>query len=277
MLSRISCAVAFLGAALVASSAPAALVAYEGFNYPLGSITGGNGGTGFSSPWTGAGDVIGPNSLFYSNGGNGGEFSQLATSGARFRTAGNNVGAFRTLSAPIDTDSGTVWLGFLANQGTNVPPAYSGVSFFSGGTSTEEVFFGVPSNQAKYGFDVTGAPGGVMVKDTAFQDNPFSSSFVVYRLNFTPNGETLDFFYRPPEGVTPTTPDATFAIPEGTFADTLTALRIQSGNGNGNFNGTEFDEIRIGTTYVDVAPAVPEPAALGLLCVVVPLALRRRR
>ena len=74
----------------------------------------------------------------------------------------------------------------------------------------------------------------------------------------------------------PATPTLTFDIPESELPDTLSSIQLQSGGGAGTGTPFLFDELRVGSSFADVAP-VPEPAALGLLCVVTPLALRRRR
>jgi len=102
-------------------------------------------------------------------------------------------------------------------------------------------------------------------------------SLLVYRLTFTPAGDKIDFFANPTPGTAlPATPTLTFNIPEGALADTLTSIRMQSGEGAGTGTPFLFDELRGGGSFADVAP-VPEPTVLGLLGVAGLLALRRRR
>jgi hypothetical protein len=228
-----------------------------------GAIAGRGGGTGFGDNWTGAGNVVAP----------GLTFPALVTAGNRFDTAGGNNGAFRTLAAPIGTDAGTVFVGFLTSATGATPPDYAGLSFFSGGQSNEELFLGMPFQTGNYGFDVPGV--GVQTAATA----PVSPtpSLLVYRLTFTPSAERIDFYANPTPGVLPLTHTLAFNIPQGTFADTLTAIRLQSGDGPGGANPFSFDELRVGTSFDDVAPAVPEPATLGLLGAASLLLLRRRR
>jgi hypothetical protein len=254
----------------VATSLPAASFGQapvsDSFTGTPGAINNTGGGTGFAGNYSGTGTVFSP----------GLTYPGLQTTGNQFHTAGNNNGVFRTLGSPIDTDAGTIWVSFLAAGASELPPDYAGLSFFSGGQATEELFLGKPFQSPNYGFDVSGVAGGALNSPTApVRDS--TASLLVYRLTFTPAGETIDFFANPTPGSTaPATPTLTFAIPEGAFADTLTTIRLQSGEGAGGAAPFSFDEIRGGTTFAQVAP-VPEPAALGLLGIIGLVALRRRR
>jgi MYXO-CTERM domain-containing protein len=230
-----------------------------------GNIAGTGGGTGFGGTYTGAGSVVSPG-LTYPN---------LLTAGNSFQTAGTNNGAFRTLAAPINTDAGTVYIGFLTAAAQGTAPDYAGLSLFSNGTNTEEIFLGKPFQAGNYGFDISGVAGGALNSATAPVGT--TPSLLVYRLTFTPTGDKIDFFANPTPGqALPATPTLTFNIPEGELADTLTSIRLQSGEGAGTATPFRFDELRGGGSFADVAP-VPEPAALGLLGVAGLLALRRRR
>ena len=229
-----------------------------------GPIAGQGGGTGFGGPYTGAGNVVAP----------GLTFGNLVTSGNKFATAGSNNGAFRTLAAPVNTDAGTIWVGFLAASGATPAPDYAGISFYSGGQATEELFLGKPFQVNNYGFDVS----NVNAQNSPTAPVSATPSLLVYRIAFTPNGETIDSYANPfPGQPLPPTPTLTFAIPESAFADTFTSVRLQSGEGAGTANPFFFDELRGGGSFETVAPAVPEPASLGLLAIAGVTALRRRR
>ena len=235
----------------------------DSFTGAPGAVAGTGGGTGFGGNYTGGGNIASP----------GLTYPGLQTSGNRFDTAGTNNGAFRNLATPINTDSGTIYIGFLTAPRPGTAPDYAGLSFFSGGQSTEELFLGKPFQVNNYGFDVS----GVTAMNSATAPVSTTPSLLVYRLTFTPTGDTIDFFANPtPGGALPATPTLTYSIPEATFGDTFTSIRMQSGEGAGTATPFSFDELRGGLTFADVAP-VPEPATLGLLGVAGLLALRRRR
>lgn len=258
----LSCAAACL-TLLLPSMSPGQATVHDPFAGAPGPINGTGGGIGFSGNYSGAGNVVSP----------GLSYPGLASSGNAFSTAGSNNGAFRNLGGPISTDAGTIFVSFLTAATPGTAPDYAGMSFYSGGQSTEEIFLGKPFQQSSYGFDVTGV--GMQVAPVAA---PVSTtpSLLVYRISFTPNGETIDFFANPVPGQAQPPPTVTFAIPEGALADTLTSIRMQSGEGAGTANPFLFDELRGGGSFADVTP-VPEPAGLALLGAGALLALRRRR
>jgi hypothetical protein len=251
-----------LSAAAPLASFGAAAVS-DSFTGSPGAVAGQGGGAGFGGNWSGAGNVVSP----------GLTYPGLLTSGNKFNTAGGNAGAFRDLGAPISTDGGTIYVGFLAANSGGTAADYAGLSFYSGGQSTEELFLGKPFQVANYGFDVS----GVAAQNSPTAPVTTTPSLLVYRLTFTPNGDTIDFFANPtPGGSLPATPTLTFAIPENSFADTFTSIRLQSGEGAGTGTPFSFDELRGGGSFADVAP-VPEPTVIGLLGAAGLLALRRRR
>jgi len=257
-----------LAAACVALLAPALCLAQasvvDEFTGSPGPITGTGGGTGFgANNYSGAGNIVSP----------GLTFPGLLTAGNAFSTAGSNNGAFRTLGAPINTDAGTVYIAFLTAATNGTAPDYAGLSLFSNGQNTEEIFLGKPFQVNNYGFDVS----NVNAQNSPTAPVRTAPSLLVYRLTFTPAGDKIDFFANPTPGTAlPATPTLTFNIPEGELADTLTSIRMQSGEGAGTATPFLFDELRGGGSFADVAP-VPEPAALGLLGAAGLLALRRRR
>ena len=239
-------AFAFLALFAATSLSHATVLVDEPFNYPLGSITGLNGGIGFAGPFTGTGTVSAP----------GQTFTDLATSGNTFSTAGSDAGAFRLLLAPINTDSGVLFVRFLGSNTTGAAPQYAGFSFFNGGS--EELFLGKTFQAVNYGLEVSGPGGGV-----ATSNSPISATttLLVYRLTFGTNNDTIDLFVNP--GATlPGTPSATFTTANnGVFPATFDGIRLQSGNGTQTF---DYDEIRIATTAAEVLP-IPEPATMVTL------------
>lgn len=237
------------------SHAEGSLLVLEQFNYTTGSITGLNGGSGFTGAYTNFGNITAP----------GLQFPNLLSLGNRFTTFSTNTGAFRTIN-PIDTNSGEIWVSFLESTNGTLPN-YAGLSFFSG--STEELFLGKPSNTPNYGFAVSGVVGGD--NNSATAPASASTAFLLYRISFSAAGEAVHFFANSVPGVQPATPTVSFSVPEGSFASTFTNIRLQSGD-----QPTNFDEIRIGTTYADVTP-VPEPTAFAAIGAGALALLRRRR
>lgn len=265
-LRYLACVAAALGLASSTSFAQTVSDPFGGTAGPVGTTTG---GTGFTGGFVGQNPTDVPTAVISPTGLT---FGDLATSGGSLTSTGGTP-AFRTLATPINTDTGTLFTSFLAAAGGATRPEYAGLSFFSGGLGTEELFLGQPFNAPNFGFDVSGVANGAQTAANA----PVSTTptFLVFRLDFTEAGETISLFRNPtPGGALPATPDATFAIPEGSFADTLTALRFASGNGSEPFI---FDEVRLGSTFAQVAPLVPEPAALSFLGAAGLLVLRRRR
>jgi hypothetical protein len=235
----------------------AAPVLQDEFIYTAGPIAGQAGGSGFTGAYSGAGTVSLP----------GLSYPGLQTAGGKFTTASSNNGAFRTIPT-INTDtSAPLYVAFLAST-NGATPNYGGISFYDG--NTEELFLGKPSGTNNYGFDVSGAAGGVGTTGPAASTTP---DLLVYRLTFTPAGDTIDFFANPtPGGALPLVPTATFAIPEATFAgDQFTQIRLQSGDQTIN-----FDEFRTGATFADVAPT-PEPSAVAAFAAIAGAAVIRRR
>ena len=233
------------------------------FTGDLGLVILTSGGQGFNGTYTGAGRVVSPG-LTYPN---------LRTAGNAFQTAGRDNGALRALSNPIGT-GGTVYVGFLAAATQGTVPDYAGVWLMNVGL-VNNIFLGKPSQSDGYGFEVRGIEGWKQTLAGA----PVSTtpSLLVYRFTFTDHGDTIDFFADPTPGrPLPATPTLTFAIPEGKLPQDFSSIQLVSGGGAGTGTPFLFDELRVGSSFADVAP-VPEPTALGLLCVVAPLALRRRR
>ncbi len=257
---------ALWGVGTFGSSARATLVAYEGFSYTAGitlpadqNPTNWNGGTGWSNTWnTANGDepVIGTGSLSY---------GPLATTGNMMTVPNANStgnGAARTLDSTAQNDfiygssaTGTMWVSALVQQNytgddaaislgntQQYQPGITFGSFASGGGS----YYGMASNTT----NVTIAP--VVTGTTAF---------LALEINFTGNNNiNLTLYVDPTPGLS--------APAAGTTSITYPGKPFSSSGGvSVTGTGWSFDELRFGTTYADVAPAVPEPTTLGLMAV----------
>jgi MYXO-CTERM domain-containing protein len=225
-----------------------------------GAIDGVGGGTGFSGNYSGGGTVVSP----------GLTYPGLQVAGNAFQLDTN--AAFRDLATPIDTDTGTVYIGFLMALTPGTPRDFAGFSLYSDGQDHEEIFMGKPYLAENYGFHILDAS---LLPDSSAAPITTTPSLLVYRLTFSPSGDRIDFFSNPvPGSDLPPTPTLTLDMSEDTL-DTFSSIRLQSGflDGAAAF---QFDELRIGGSFADVAPAVPEPAALGLLGFAALLVRRRR-
>ena len=258
--TRLSACSALIGASafmLSAASVKAVVLVSESFNYTTGSaIAGLNGGTGFSGAYTGTGSVTAP----------GQTYTGLSTVGNTFTTNGSDQGAFRNLAAPIDTDSGTIYVRFLASNTSGGAPNYAGFSFFNSGS--EELFLGKPFNSANYGFEVSGGVSGGITAPSATISA--TTTLLVYRLSFSATVDTIDMFVNP--GSALGAPDATFTTPDNSALPSFNAIRLQSGNGADTF---DYDEIVISTSASDVL--IPEPSVFGLVGIAAAGLLGRRR
>jgi hypothetical protein len=233
-------------------------IASDPFDYPVGSINGRNGGSGFSQPYSGNGQVN-AGSLLYTD---------LPTTGNHVSTTTNGNGMFRlfsTVGRPIGmldgsgkfgADGSSVYISFLERLDSGVVTAfgdYGGISFFNG--ATENLFFG------DLGFDgfhkfwgVDPQEGSAAVKESGVLVDS-TIRLLIGRIDFASGSETIRFYVDPPLGAEPSTPAiGPFLMHDFRFD----RIRIQSG-GNGLYS---FDEVSIGTTYANV---VPEPTAYGLL------------
>ena len=140
--SALPCIVTVL---LVASPAHSALLFTENFNYDTtqsDDLDGRNGGTGFSGAWSG-----GDSTIVAGLGGTG-KAVQIGSSTAT-----------RSLSS-TSTSGNTFYISYLMNASNFAGGNFTGISLWDGGT--EQIFFGIPWQAQKFGFDAhggTGAPG----------------------------------------------------------------------------------------------------------------------
>jgi hypothetical protein len=230
---------------LLAGRAMASLIVYDGFDYTAGT---GIEGQGSGSGWGQA--------VWYDNSGNGVNntvtspgftYSAMPTAGNRVTTAGGNNGSFRFLGT--QGGSGTLYVSFLVQRASGGSSGYGGLSLFTG-NSSEHLFIGQRFNQDVFGVERSGG-GGANSGTTAA-----TLSFLVARIDFNGANSSARLYVNPGLGSEPGTAQATLS---GFSSFNFDTVRIQSGDPT-----FHFDELRIGTTYADVAP-VPEPAVQALL------------
>ncbi len=251
-------AAAFAAVALTGQHAHAALLAYEPFNYVVGSslanqtVTG-TGFTGTWSPWSsGNGDKVSANSL--SEGG-------LATSAHSLAVTGYPP-VVGTLATAISAATATapVWASFLYNPGAST--YFGGFTLNLNDTNNQGLAFGV-NDSASHLQQFTVLTGSVSAVAAA-APAANNTYLLVMEDVATASGGTLNLYVNPTVGAlsAPATPDATVNYTKAIGnIGSLTLYGLSS-------SPVTVDEIRIGNTYADVTPAaaaVPEPATLGLV------------
>ena len=251
-------------------SSVGALLAYEGFDYPaVGSdVAGQAGGTGFAGPWAPGGfnasisdhlDVAG-GSL---------PFGLLLTSGNRAASGPTNAiaGVTRPLAAPLGADGTTRYFSVvLRPEGTLGAGAFNGFFGVTLETAGEpELYFGKPGGGAitQYVVEDRGGAGQVSSGVPAVVGQP---ALLVLKAQFNAGNDVFTLYVNPtPGGPEP----AAGAVKSDSNVGPVTGLTIYS---TGAFS---VDELRVGDTFADVTPAVPEPSA-GLALALAAAALGRR-
>lgn len=247
---RSTCLAATVAGVLhLASQAEASLIAYELFDYSPGGLNSASGGSGFTGPWNSApgmdvtaAGLTAPGAL--STVGNALTLSQLG---------GGATSAQRFLSSPISGSSGEIWLSHIHHRVQE--------GFIAGGwVRLGTVLIGTSST----GHYALGSVDGSSHTDSSVYAANRGPDLLVARIRFTGTSSTIDLFLNPDTG--PISPILSLTAP--VFPAT-NQLRIDN-----NLTPVRIDEIRIGTTFLDVA--IPAPASATLAGLSLLLACRRR-
>ncbi|NDC53670.1 MAG: hypothetical protein EBZ74_05110 [Planctomycetia bacterium] len=154
-----ACAIVFT----VNGPAPAGIVFTETFQYPIGSnLAGQNGGTGFSGAWSGGDSTI------VAGIGGAGTAVQVGTQSSR------------SLNATVGTSGTSTYFTYLMSASSFSGGNYTGISLWNGGT--ENMFFGIPWNAQKFGFDAHGGNGAADIKAVDFTPSPNTTYLVAVGL-----------------------------------------------------------------------------------------------
>jgi len=276
MFRKLFCVMVGFLVVTAAATAQAALVAYEGFNsYSSGSnLFGQNGGTGWNGAWVDKsstenedGDPITWNYTWVA-GGSGLSYPNLVAtpgSGAAnvFQEGGDTLyfTAERYLAAP--QSSGTLFISYL--QYFSVNEAGKGPDFvdiMGTGSRYARVItaWGSSYRWCLHAFDT----GQSQVNNFAPAAQAGETHLVVLRIDFNASSinERIKVYLDP----TLTSEEANTANATISNRDigSVSGFKIVM-RGNDLANSHSFDEIRFGTTWEDVVPAVPEPSTLVLL------------
>jgi hypothetical protein len=226
---------------------------FDTFNYaPAGSDVAGNGGGGsfgFSDNWSGyttfdlaTGSLIAPVSFPLSTG------NRVTAD-----SFDDNRAIERTLTQPIGADNTTAYMSFLMQAEDTVGAgAYAGWFSFTLRSATRNITVGKDSFNDFY--KIEGSPGPTVLSTVPVVADQIH--LMVIRADFLPGADVFKLYIDPPTGeLEPAIASATM----NTFdIETITKIGL---DGPGAFG---FDELRIGATWNDVAPA-PEPSTLILL------------
>jgi hypothetical protein len=282
-----------------ASLSLASLVTHEPFNYAPGTPldvnaggTGQNGGSGWGEGW----DVQNNTTTYQASDAaplthtnlvsspgyaiGGGSFTnsgrRIATGfGSAWDAAGavsDPFGASATAWRRGNIDQGTVWASFLFRKTTinngrvafhtnNIPWNHD-----DGGNA--DLWVGrIDDNNLR----IRTRTLGTVNANQVIAPLTFNETYFVV-LAFDLTGDVVDVYLDPAPGSNaPAAPTLDNVALGANFGFKSVAFYPGSGADNG-----AVDEIRIGTSFADVAPAIPEPATLGLLAGGALLALRRR-
>ena len=289
---------AALGVSLAAiAPVHGAPLVYEGFDYPAAAngLNSKNGGTGFSAAYASNNNADVLAGTFDYTDVNG---KQLQTSGNRAfmdstsingttppEPTGVSIAPARNINAITGAPT-TLYFSFLAKQTAGTDRDMT-ASLFAAGNGT----FGTAERLSighGNGFTGWGAYALALGTNGAHTAIPATTlSFLVARVDLNDNGvnERFRIYVNPTLDAEPLVADVD--VNAYNFIDTIgeiTRLRMRAGGSNATQTASqgEFDELRLGLGYADVAPvAVPEPATATAMIAIIgaaaTLTIRRRR
>jgi hypothetical protein len=241
--------------AMLSQPACASQIAYEGFDLTFPAY---NTGVGFSGAWaTGGFNALvsdytaNARSLSYSSGANG----NAQGGGVQLQASGGSVsggafaainGALRHLAAPLGASNTTVYVSFLIQPngtlGNGVFNGFFGLTL--NGSLGKDLFIGKPGSGTEYVLETRGGGGQVASNTSAVVGK---TALLVVKAEFLSGIDIFTLYTNPVPGA----PEpASGVVKTDLYLGTVSAIGIYS---SGAFS---IDEIRIGTTYADVTPAV---------------------
>jgi len=268
------------------TTAHAALLAEETFDYATGTLEGQNGGTGWGGAWGkfGSGDLPGDVS---SPGLTHPSTIDTGTNKASIdATSSDHARPVRDFASGIAADG--LWLSFIGEMNTEDRRA-AGFSIFDG-SGNVFVTIGRPNNSdAKNDNPGNWAIGNSLSSLSTMNEATDGSggklkasekALVVANLNLSGAIWTLDMFLNPnSSGTGSASHTATFTHSNGAAGDLRSIEFFVGDSGAGNLGGPsafDFDEFRVGESFSDVTP-IPEPASVALLGLGGMMLLSRRR
>ena len=224
---------------LMLGTAQASVIAYDEFRYAPGYILGGqDGGSGWATSYlsnVSAPVLMAKGSL---------PFGGLATAGNACETATSTSGLTdmeRTLTTPLGADGTTAYLGFLIQPNELVSNGYAGFAL-------GDMFVGILQS----GFYGVQSADGISNRSSS-TTVPLQNvtTFLVVRITFQPGADKIELFINPTPGQP--LPDTPNAVKTDLDLGTITSVRMMADH------AVELDELRLGTTFEDVAPLPVAP------------------
>ncbi len=229
-----------------------ALHAEDGF-VVTGNLDGAGSGAGWGGAWSVAVTSMLATGLDLSDPGD-----LLATSGSsaigNLTVPSTSVTAIRNLGAAIGADGTTTWIGFLVQPDSTGAGATMGLEF--GNAAGDVAFAGYDGTS----FVLQKADGTGRVTVGGISASAGQGAFVVVRIDSAAGNDTISMYVNPTPGRT--SPDATFtAVKSDLDLGTFTRIGIANARGAAA-NSAMLDEIRVGTSFADVAPTLVVSTAL---------------
>ena len=236
---------------------PAGLLAYEGFDYPLGSeLDTQEGGFGFSSSWfeesqtgfTGSSEVIAGNL----NAGN------LQTDGDHVLLTSGAFSPFtsqRLLSASLGEPGTTAWVSFVMRAPGGDAPNMGGIILQTLSTSDigerGALFIGDIGESRNYGLSSLDSFSIPAETSDASSVRATTQALLVVRMEFRDGADRFDLFVNPTAGgPLPSSAAASISFEFGT-GQAMIDLVSYAPEGTAQY---VLDEVRVGTSYQSVTP-----------------------
>ncbi len=220
-------------------------IAYEPFAYSTGSLNYQNGGTGWANAW-----AYNTNSLIAISPGLRDPWSSMTVTGG---TAQLNLSFYdyvdqsRDMSTSIGAPGTTAWMSFLVKPGGLNSGDYAGLKF--GNSSAQRAFAGY-TDGGYFAVEEAGGAGTVLV--SGIRPAAGQTYLLVVRMDFAAGADTLTLYVNPTPGMA--SPDSAFTASKSNLnLGSFTSLWL-SGGRELTGNDAQLDELRVGSTYLDVAP-----------------------
>lgn len=240
------------------TTARAQVIAADPFNYPSGSSMSGmsgGGDSGFSGPWgTASGSIL--------------VQSGSLTAGALL-TSGNSAAASGSLGAnitrPLTNSFGpaggeVLWFSIvMRGLGVAAGTSQGNFALFDGSMTTNGGVALTTGTTSSGNYAL--ADSGTQFTTSSSTTSSSQQALLVVRLSFgalASDPDVANLYVNPPIGApTPPSPDATINL---NITSAVNQIRV---TGSGTGAPYQFDEFRLGNSFIDVTP-VPEPTTMML-------------